>query len=485
MKVIEVIPDPTSLLESMRAVGYTLETAIADIIDNSITAKAKSIDVVWDPSDNPYLAILDDGVGMDAILLTNAMRHGSHKDKNKRHIEDLGRFGLGLKTASLSQCRKLTVISKKDGEVNLRCWDLDVVAQKSKWIITVPNIKEYKRIPILEKFEKYKSGTIVIWENLDRLISGSSDHLTEITEKIKPLSDHLALVFHRFINPEFKSERKVLIRLNGRNVEEIDPFLRKKNFKQILEGQNIKHSLGTITVTPHILPPISHLNKEDIELAGGREGLRSSQGFYIYRNKRLLIWGTWFKLINKDEFYKLARIQVDIPNTFDELWSLDIKKSTAYPPAIIRNRLKELLPYFVGKSKKTITFAGKKSIIKNEENIWERMELYDKIRYVPNSSNQIISNILSKLSSKDRKIIDTLFEVLASNLPIQTIYADMSSDDSYQNSRVDIDEMVGNIQKIMSITGLDLNLILNMDPYIECKHIHQDIRNIISAKVIK
>lgn len=485
MKVIEVIPDPTSLLESMRAVGYTLETAIADIIDNSITARAKSIDVIWDPSDNPYLAILDDGFGMDAVLLTNAMRHGSHKDKNKRDIEDLGRFGLGLKTASLSQCRKLTVISKKDGEVNLRCWDLDVVAQKSKWIITVPSIKEYKRIPIIEKFEQSKSGTVVIWENLDRLISGSSDQLAEITEKIKPLSDHLALVFHRFINPEFKSERKVLIRLNGRNVEEIDPFLRKKNFKQILEGQNIKHSLGTITVTPHILPPISHLKKEDIDLAGGREGLRSSQGFYIYRNKRLLIWGTWFKLINKDEFYKLARIQVDIPNTFDELWSLDIKKSTAYPPAIIRNRLKELLPYFVGKSKKTITFAGKKSIIKNEENIWERMELYNKIRYVPNPSNLIISNILAKLSNKDKKIIDTLFEVLASNLPIHTIYADMSSDDSFQNSRVDIDEMVGNIKKIIEITGLDLDLILNMDPYIEVKHMHQEIRNIISVKVIK
>ncbi len=485
MKTIEVIPDPTSLLESMRAVGYTLETAIADIIDNSITAKAKVIDVVWDPTDNPYLAILDDGIGMDSVLLTNAMRHGSHKDKNKRDIEDLGRFGLGLKTASLSQCRKLTVISKKNGEVNLRCWDLDVVAQKSKWIITVPNIKEYKNISIIEKFEKLKTGTLVIWENLDRLISGSTDHLSEITEKISPLSDHLALVFHRFINPEYKTERKVIINLNGRKLNEIDPFLRKKNYKQSLEGQNIKHSLGVITVTPHILPPISHLTKEDIEVAGGREGLRSSQGFYIYRNKRLLIWGTWFKLINKDEFYKLARIQVDIPNTFDELWSLDIKKSTAYPPAIIRNRLKELLPYFVGKSKKTITYAGKKSIIKDEEVVWDRIEMYDKIRYIPNSKNKLISQLLLKFQNKDKKIIDTLFEVLASNLPIQTIYADMSSDDSYQNSKIDIDEIVGNIVKIMDVTGLELNLILNMDPYIEIKEMHSEIKNLIANKVKK
>ena len=113
MDVINLSPPASSLIESIRSIGYSFETAIADIIDNSITAKAKVIDVVWDPTDNPYLAILDDGIGMDAVLLTNAMRHGSHKDKNKRDIEDLGRFGLGLKTASLSQCRKLTVISKK------------------------------------------------------------------------------------------------------------------------------------------------------------------------------------------------------------------------------------------------------------------------------------------------------------------------------------------------------------------------------------
>ena len=155
----------------------------------------------------------------------------------------------------------------------------------------------------MEQFKNSKCGTLVIWENLDRLISGSIDQISEITEKLSPLNDHLALVFHRFINPEHKNERKIIIKLNGYKVKEIDPFLRKLNYKQSLEGQKIKHSLGVITVTPHILPPVSHLSKEDIDFAGGREGLRSSQGFYIYRNKRLLIWGTWFKLINKDEFY--------------------------------------------------------------------------------------------------------------------------------------------------------------------------------------
>jgi hypothetical protein len=164
---------------------------------------------------------------------------------------------------------------------------------------------------------------------------------------------------------------------------------------------------------------------------------------------------------------------------------LDIKKSTAYPPAIIRNRLKELLPYFVGKSKKTITYAGKKSIIKDEEVVWDRIEMYEKIRYIPNAKNKLISQLLSKFQNKDKKIIDVLFEVLASNLPIQTIYADMSSDDSYQNSKIDIDEIVGNIIKIMEVTGLEINLILNMDPYTEIKEMHNEIKNLIANKVEK
>ena len=147
--------------------------------------------------------------------------------------------------------------------------------------------------------------------------------------------------------------------------------------------------------------------------------------------------------------------------------------------------MKELLPYFVGKSKKTITYAGKKSIIKDEEVVWDRIEMYDKIRYIPNSKNKLISQLLLKFQHKDKKIIDTLFEVLASNLPIQTIYADMSSDDSYQNSKNDIDEIVGNIVKIMDVTGLELNFILNMDPYIEIKEMHTEIKNLIANKVRK
>jgi hypothetical protein len=482
METIEIIPDPISLLESMRAVGYTVETAIADIIDNSVSKEAKNIYVIWDPSNEPYIAILDDGVGMTSEELTNAMRHGNTNPNKKRSEIDLGRFGLGMKTASLSQCRKLTVVSKKNNVLSALSWDLDLVAERRKWIVRIPDLEEFSDLRVLDKLIKNKSGTIVIWQKLDRLLAGSDKPLEELTSKLSRLGDHLALVFHRFIKPDSSNIEHVTIKLNGQNVPALDPFLKSKAFKQPLEKQTIKHPLGNILVSPFILPPVNDLSRDDIELAGGREGLRSSQGFYIYRNKRLLIWGTWFKLINKEEFYKLARVQVDIPNSFDELWSLDIKKSSVYPPTVIKSRLRDLLPNFVQKSKGTIVFAGRKEVTGSTNQPWSRIEAYGKIRYIPNIDNQVITKLIEKLDKNKESTINSLFDFISSTLPMQSIYADMSMDDSNENVKIDIDELVGNIKVLMQITGMDLQQLLELDPFINYKSLHTDIIKKITAK---
>lgn len=234
METIEIIPDPISLLESMRAVGYTVETAIADIIDNSVSKEAKNIYVIWDPSNEPYIAILDDGVGMTSEELTNAMRHGNTNPNKKRSEIDLGRFGLGMKTASLSQCRKLTVVSKKNNVLSALSWDLDLVAERRKWIVRIPDLEEFSDLRVLDKLIKNKSGTIVIWQKLDRLLAGSDKPLEELTSKLSRLGDHLALVFHRFIKPDSSNIEHVTIKLNGQNVPALDPFLKSKAFKQPL-----------------------------------------------------------------------------------------------------------------------------------------------------------------------------------------------------------------------------------------------------------
>jgi len=187
METLEVIPDPVSLMESMRAVGYSAEAAIADLIDNSLSADAKAIHVQYDASDSPYVAILDEGVGMDPDELTAEMRLGSSNPADHRDASDLGRFGLGLKTASLSQCRKLTVISKKNGYTSARRWDLDVVQEAGKWLVVVPPAAELETMPLYRRIEAASSGTLVVWQDLDRLTAGAANPQREMTIKMAPL----------------------------------------------------------------------------------------------------------------------------------------------------------------------------------------------------------------------------------------------------------------------------------------------------------
>jgi hypothetical protein len=201
-ETIEVLPDPVSLIESMRAVGYTTETAVADLIDNSISAGASSIYIEYDATKSPFVSILDNGHGMNASELTNAMRHGSRNPVESRATNDLGRFGLGLKTASLSQCRKLTVISKKNSEINARCWDLDFVRSEKRWVVLVPENSTLQRLPLYENLLEQESGTLVVWQALDKLMAGSATPIEEMKTRMEGLHHHLSFVFHRFSKKE-------------------------------------------------------------------------------------------------------------------------------------------------------------------------------------------------------------------------------------------------------------------------------------------
>lgn len=284
-ETLEVIPDPVSLIESMRAVGYSVEAAIADLVDNSLSAIAKNIEIKYDASDDPFIAILDDGRGMDPDELTNAMRHGSSNPSCKRDPDDLGRFGLGLKTASLSQCRKLTVVSRKGGGTSARQWNLDVVQQSRQWLVVVPKAGELEALPMFSQLQALDSGTLVVWQDLDRLTAGALNPQAEMTAKLSPLYDHLALVFHRYTQKE-DAIAPVRMAVNGLQIPPRDPFLRNNTFRQPLEGQVIRHERGIVQVSPYILPPVSHLSPDEISLAGGREGLR--KGFrYRLHNKHL------------------------------------------------------------------------------------------------------------------------------------------------------------------------------------------------------
>ena len=280
-----------------------------------------------------------------------AMQYGSKSSLEERDSNDLGRFGLGLKTASLSQCRRLTVITKRDGIMSAAQWDIDHIIKMNSWSLLEFTIDEIKNMKIASLLDNKISGTIVLWECFDRLESATKNFSKLFNEKISLARSHIALVFHRFIGDESISN-KVKIYFNNEKVSPIDPFLSDNPATQPLNEQIIKINNEKIKVKPYILPYPSKLSAKDKKKLGDINDLRQSQGFYVYRNKRLIIWGTWFRLIKNYELNKLARIRVDIPNSLDSIWEIDIKKSTASLPDIIKQNLVAIVEKTVGKSEK-------------------------------------------------------------------------------------------------------------------------------------
>ena len=194
-------PNASAIVASLRSIGYSFSTALADLIDNSISAGAKNVDIGFRTQPEPYVAILDDGCGMSYEELLNAMRHGGEGPSQARHSADLGRFGLGLKTASLSQCRQLTVVTLKAAVLSASRWDLDVVEQHGDWTLQILDDAEIAPLPRLVELLAQESGTIVLWRDLDRALEGSLQPDAGLSRLIDDSREHLALVFHRYINP--------------------------------------------------------------------------------------------------------------------------------------------------------------------------------------------------------------------------------------------------------------------------------------------
>lgn len=422
---LENIPNSSILINSMRSIGYDFESALADIIDNSITAKAKKIDINFPVGNHDalFLEIVDDGVGMDREELIEAMRFGSIKSQ-ERNKDDLGRFGLGLKTASLSQCRKFTVVSKKAGFCSAFSWDIDVLSSTSNWNMMELTFEEIcVKIPKYHKYSNLDSFTIVLWEKFDRL-SQEVDLFNDITDvfsrRINTAEKYLALIFHRFIEDGLK------IYINNFEIKSIDPFLssHNKTDEKPEEFLNTKTSTGKnekVGIKTYILPYHKDLTKADFDKIGGLENL-DKQGFYVYRNKRLMIYGTWFKMRPKSELARNARIRVDIPNTLDDLWSIDIKKQKAIIPNTILEQLRGEVSSSIEKSKKIYEYKG--NIQTKDGSIWNKVvELRENsIRYEINLKSELLENLFDNLDDKSINTIKKIFTLIEYSLPYKDIY---------------------------------------------------------------
>lgn len=287
------VPPGASLLQSLRSVGYSLPTAVADIVDNSIAAHAKTVrlELQWN-GDRSSIVIMDDGDGMSELELREAMRPASRNPLEVRDTSDLGRFGLGLKTASFSQCRELCVISKRKGGVlAVRTWDLDYVAEKNEWRLLkalTPSAEKYATL-----LDRMESGTAVVWGKLDRIVpdgTGPNDAVsqTRFNAQIEEIDQHLGLTFHRFIE-----NRRLQLAVNGSALQGWNPFV--GNELQVISTpiERIDYLGSEVLFQGFILPHKDKLSAEQFERYGGPKGWNSQQGFYVYRNGRLLLCGDW------------------------------------------------------------------------------------------------------------------------------------------------------------------------------------------------
>jgi hypothetical protein len=411
----------------MRDLGYSLETAVADIIDNSISADATNIQILCDLArGDPTLVIIDDGHGMDPGELLLAMRHGAANPNDPRSVRDLGRFGLGLKTASFSQCRRLTVASSQHG---VRCaaeWDLDVIDREDDWIISILDDQDILQLPYIDRLGK--NGTIVIWRGLDRLFEdeGSLRRDEIVNEKLDIVEKHLALVFHRFLAGEVKGRKRIAISVNGHPVDPFDPFCRKSG-SQALPEDVVRVEGQSVNMQPFILPHHSRLSAKEYDYYQGRSDFISNQGVYIYRNGRLMAWGDWFRLIPKGEATKLARVQIDFPNSLDEAWTIDIKKSRARPPLAVRERLRQIIPQITGRSTRVHRGRGQKLFEEIEAPLWERFADQGRIRYVLNDRHPLVEALAKGLDDQSRKSLQLILEAAAAALPVEMIYSDYAT----------------------------------------------------------
>jgi hypothetical protein len=416
------------MLESLRGVGYSTATAIADIIDNSIAAGADCVDLqfTWSGA-HSTISILDNGHGMDDATLETAMRLGAISPLEKRAGHDLGRFGLGLKTASFSQCRRLTVASRRDGRTSTLRWDLDLLASRGdgEWpLFEGPAVGSG---PLLEPLTQYERGTIVLWENLDRVVTaGFGDQ--EFLDLVDRVEQHLAMVFHRYLDA---SDSRLRICINGRAITPWDPFLAGNSVTWSSPVERISTQFGTIEVQCHVLPHKDRLDSRAWEVAAGPNGWTAQQGFYVYRNERLLVAGSWLGLgrgrpWTKEEQYRLARLRLDFSNESDAHWGIDVRKSLARPPVPVRERLTRLAEDARERARRVFAHRGQARRTVGGSPLvhaWRAEHFPGGIRYRIDRDHPLIRAVITDAGGASEQVL-AMLRVLEETVPVQRIWLD-------------------------------------------------------------
>lgn len=447
---ITLRPSAARLMESMRDIGYSFESALADIVDNSISAEATCIEIANDVDalSGPYLAVLDDGRGMLPDALTSAMQHGSRSPKDVREASDLGRFGLGMKTASFSQCRMLTVVSRSGGQLSARCWDLDLVVAKDEWVLRVLNDAEIAALPMVDQIGP--KGTLVLWQKLDRL-DALSEHQDEVyaafNQMFSTARPHLALTFHRFIAPDpGDPQASVTISINGAEIEAVDPFARLSSPNS--DPHQIEHlrtASGNVVVQGFTLPHHQRLSIAQLVALELGSSLIETQGLYVYRARRLISGGSWLGMARRAELTKLLRVRVDVPTSLDSEWSIDVRKSRMRIPAAVRARLRPLVERMTESARRPYTYRGSRQALAPGVPLWERNKERGVIRYQIRRDHPMVETL--ERAAGARGNLDALLLGIEATLPIESLFSDVAEAPKAINQQ----EMdIGELQRLLA-----------------------------------
>lgn len=351
-KVEEIVPDPARTIESLRDIGYDTPRAIADLVDNSIAAGATTVDVTFKfDGEHSCISVTDNGAGMDGTTLQEAMRYGSDREYS---TDDLGKFGFGLKTASTSRCRRVTVASRRARQNNaeVRCLDLDHVKETRSWEILVLEGADRPQ-QVLEPLRKH-TGTVVLWEDLDRILEYKDPWGEWARKKLLRLAEevdqHLAMVFHRFLSGEVKDRPPLRITINGKSkVEPWDPFCRSEpKTDQSIPAKDLKVAgdgeIGFVRVNSYVLPAQRDFSSDSAwRRASGPMQWNRQQGLYIYRANRMIQSGGWNRIRAQDEHTKLARMSLDFFPNLDSVFGINIAKAYVNLPQDLREQLQPLI----------------------------------------------------------------------------------------------------------------------------------------------
>ena len=328
-------PDPSRLIEGLRDTGYTFETALADIIDNSVDAKATEVRV-WirmDLDGDVTVTVADDGHGMDEGALLNAMTYGATSNKDK---SALGKFGVGLKTASTAFCRRLSVVTRasEKAPVLKATWDLDHVVKRKQWEVLLEKPTK-EEVDLLDEAADGGSGTLVVWEKVDRLLKDyeqpGGKHARKALQNItKEFRDHAAMVYQRFLDADDDRARSIEMVLNDDPVAAWDPFCGENPRTEVVAEKTVPVDLPDGGTAEFRIRAVVLPRREEFESPAAAKAARLEnpmQGIYVYRENRLIHPADWLGMFSKEPHFSLLRVEFSFDHRLDEAFQVDIKKS--------------------------------------------------------------------------------------------------------------------------------------------------------------